>query len=170
MWPLSIQLFSLQSFTTQQSPCVSLYICLYNSLSLKFHKTSTNSFHGSRTINNRRNTQTTQPLFFLRKPPYIHRSFPSISKIQRLPTSKDCFVVEERKQSSPMDDDNKPESTTSSSEILMTSRLLKKAEKKKSERFTYLIAAVMSSFGITSMAIMAVYYRFSWQMKVNYNK
>jgi len=64
-----------------------------------------------------------------------------------------------------MDDDNKPESTTSSSEILMTSRLLKKAEKKKSERFTYLIAAVMSSFGITSMAIMAVYYRFSWQMK-----
>lgn len=81
-----------------------------------------------------------------------------------------CFVVEERKQSSPMDDDNKPESTTSSSEILMTSRLLKKAEKKKSERFTYLIAAVMSSFGITSMAIMAVYYRFSWQMKVNYNK
>jgi len=69
-----------------------------------------------------------------------------------------------------MDDDNKPESTTSSSEILMTSRLLKKAEKKKSERFTYLIAAVMSSFGITSMAIMAVYYRFSWQMKVNYNK
>ncbi|KAG7612751.1 Fatty acid hydroxylase [Arabidopsis suecica] len=76
-----------------------------------------------------------------------------------------CFVVEERKQSSPMDDDNKPESTTSSSEILMTSRLLKKAEKKKSERFTYLIAAVMSSFGITSMAIMAVYYRFSWQMK-----
>ncbi|KAG7537650.1 Fatty acid hydroxylase [Arabidopsis suecica] len=74
-----------------------------------------------------------------------------------------CFVVEERKQSSPMDD--KPESTTSSSEILMTSRLLKKAEKKKSERFTYLIAAVMSSFGVTSMAIMAVYYRFSWQMK-----
>ncbi|CAD5334707.1 unnamed protein product [Arabidopsis thaliana] len=62
-----------------------------------------------------------------------------------------CFVVEERKQSSPMDDDNKPESTTSSSEILMTSRLLKKAEKKKSERFTYLIAAVMSSFGEVSV-------------------
>ena len=32
--------------------------------------------------------------------------------------------------------------------------------------FTYLVAAVMSSFGITSMAIMAVYYRFSWQMEV----
>ncbi|VVB15636.1 unnamed protein product [Arabis nemorensis] len=74
-----------------------------------------------------------------------------------------CFVIEEREQSSPMDDDI-PEST-SSPEILATSRILKKAEKKKSERFTYLIAAVMSSFGITSMAIMAVYYRFSWQMK-----
>ncbi|KAL1206748.1 Beta-carotene 3-hydroxylase 2 [Cardamine amara subsp. amara] len=74
-----------------------------------------------------------------------------------------CFVVEERKQNSPMDD--KPESTTSSSEFLATSRLLKKAEKKKLERFTYLIAAVMSSFGITSMAVMAVYYRFYWQMK-----
>ncbi|CAH2070219.1 unnamed protein product, partial [Thlaspi arvense] len=73
-----------------------------------------------------------------------------------------CFVVEEREQSSPMED--RPEST-SSPEILTTSRLLQKAERKKSERFTYLIAAMMSSFGITSMAIMAVYYRFSWQMK-----
>ncbi|GFZ01112.1 beta-carotene hydroxylase 2 [Actinidia rufa] len=36
--------------------------------------------------------------------------------------------------------------------------------RKRSERFTYLVAAVMSSFGITSMAVMAVYYRFSWQM------
>lgn len=38
--------------------------------------------------------------------------------------------------------------------------------RKKSERFTYLVAAVMSSFGITSMAVMAVYYRFYWQMEV----
>ncbi|MCD7469430.1 hypothetical protein HAX54_008477 [Datura stramonium] len=37
---------------------------------------------------------------------------------------------------------------------------------RKSERFTYLVAAVMSSLGITSMAVMAVYYRFSWQMEV----
>lgn len=78
-----------------------------------------------------------------------------------------CFVLEEQKQSSPMDD--KPEST-SSPDILTTSRLLKKAERKKSERFTYLIAAMMSSFGVTSMAIMAVYYRFSWQMKVKKKK
>lgn len=62
-----------------------------------------------------------------------------------------CFVIEDEKHSSPV--------------ILTTSRL-EKAERKKSERFTYLIAAMMSSFGITSMAIMSVYYRFYWQLKV----
>ncbi|EAZ25424.1 hypothetical protein OsJ_09238 [Oryza sativa Japonica Group] len=37
---------------------------------------------------------------------------------------------------------------------------------KQSERRTYLVAAVMSSLGITSMAAAAVYYRFAWQMEV----
>lgn len=45
-------------------------------------------------------------------------------------------------------------------------RVAEKRERKKSERFTYLVAAVMSSFGITSMAVMSVYYRFYWQMEV----
>ncbi|XP_014512347.1 beta-carotene hydroxylase 2, chloroplastic [Vigna radiata var. radiata] len=40
-----------------------------------------------------------------------------------------------------------------------------KLARKRSQRFTYLVAAVMSSFGITSMAVFAVYYRFSWQME-----
>ncbi|KAK4487231.1 hypothetical protein RD792_006551 [Penstemon davidsonii] len=44
-------------------------------------------------------------------------------------------------------------------------RLAEKVARKKSERFTYLVAAVMSTFGITSMAVLAVYYRFSWQME-----
>ncbi|PIA49236.1 hypothetical protein AQUCO_01300228v1 [Aquilegia coerulea] len=44
-------------------------------------------------------------------------------------------------------------------------RVSERLARKKSERFTYLIAAVMSSLGITSMAILAVYYRFSWQME-----
>ncbi|RWW16221.1 hypothetical protein GW17_00019909 [Ensete ventricosum] len=38
--------------------------------------------------------------------------------------------------------------------------------RKQSERRAYLIAAVFSSLGITSMAVAAVYYRFSWQMEV----
>jgi beta-carotene 3-hydroxylase len=37
--------------------------------------------------------------------------------------------------------------------------------RKESERRTYLVAAVMSSLGITSMAAAAVYYRFAWQME-----
>nr|CAB3488012.1 unnamed protein product [Digitaria exilis] len=37
--------------------------------------------------------------------------------------------------------------------------------RKRSERRTYLVAAVMSSLGVTSMAVAAVYYRFSWQME-----
>ncbi|RWV98685.1 hypothetical protein GW17_00038449 [Ensete ventricosum] len=42
-----------------------------------------------------------------------------------------------------------------------------RAARKQEERRTYLIAAVMSSLGVTSMAIAAVYYRFSWQMEVS---
>jgi beta-carotene 3-hydroxylase len=45
-------------------------------------------------------------------------------------------------------------------------KIAEKIARKKSERKTYLIAAVMSSLGITSMAVAAVYYRFAWQMEV----
>ncbi|XP_024027549.1 beta-carotene hydroxylase 2, chloroplastic [Morus notabilis] len=47
----------------------------------------------------------------------------------------------------------------------ISQRAAEKLARKRSERFTYLIAAVLSSFGITSMAVMAVYYRFHWQME-----
>jgi hypothetical protein len=43
---------------------------------------------------------------------------------------------------------------------------VERAARKRSERRTYLVAAVMSSLGITSMAGAAVYYRFAWQMEV----
>ncbi|KAE8722693.1 Beta-carotene 3-hydroxylase 1 [Hibiscus syriacus] len=49
--------------------------------------------------------------------------------------------------------------------ILIPAHVAEKLARKRSERFTYLVAAVMSSFGITSMAVLAVYYRFSWQME-----
>ncbi|KAK2366831.1 Phospholipase A2 crotoxin acid subunit CA, variant 2 [Trifolium repens] len=48
---------------------------------------------------------------------------------------------------------------------VLSQKMEEKMKRKKSERFTYLIAAVMSSLGITSMAVLAVYYRFSWQME-----
>ncbi|KAM5557430.1 beta-carotene hydroxylase 2, chloroplastic [Rosa sericea] len=49
--------------------------------------------------------------------------------------------------------------------VIPSVRGAERLAKKRSERFTYLVAAVMSSFGITSMAVMAVYYRFYWQME-----
>ncbi|KAK7317469.1 hypothetical protein RJT34_01734 [Clitoria ternatea] len=48
---------------------------------------------------------------------------------------------------------------------VVSTRLAQKLARKRSERFTYLVAAVMSSFGVTSMAFLAVYYRFAWQME-----
>nr|AEB61491.1 beta carotene hydroxylase-1 [Morus indica] len=47
----------------------------------------------------------------------------------------------------------------------ISQRVAEKLARKRSERFTYLVAAVLSSLGITSMAVMAVYYRFHWQME-----
>jgi beta-carotene 3-hydroxylase len=41
--------------------------------------------------------------------------------------------------------------------------------RKESERQAYLLPAVMSSLGITSMAAAAVYYRFAWQMYVPFS-
>lgn len=51
-------------------------------------------------------------------------------------------------------------------QISAAARVAEKVARKKSERFTYLVAAVMSSLGITSMAVSAVYCRFFWQMEV----
>ncbi|KAL6508405.1 hypothetical protein OROHE_021947 [Orobanche hederae] len=48
---------------------------------------------------------------------------------------------------------------------VVAARAAERAARKRSERFIYLVAAVMSSLGITSMAVVAVYYRFSWQME-----
>nr|KJB37318.1 hypothetical protein B456_006G199400 [Gossypium raimondii] len=78
-----------------------------------------------------------------------------------------CFVVdEEQKQSAPTQIVEQGFEDARDRQILIPSRLSEKLARKRSERFTYLVAAVMSSFGITSMSVMAVYYRFWWQMEV----
>ncbi|KAL4603766.1 hypothetical protein ACB092_10G147100 [Castanea dentata] len=52
-------------------------------------------------------------------------------------------------------------------EVTTTSRVVsERLARKTSERYTYLVAAIMSSFGITSMVAISVYYRFSLQMEV----
>ncbi|GMY07306.1 beta-carotene hydroxylase 2, chloroplastic-like [Fagus crenata] len=77
-----------------------------------------------------------------------------------------CVIMEDHKQKTQLVNlkDEVPESDGMNSQI-PSLRVAEKLARKKSERFTYLVAAVMSTFGITSMAIMAVYYRFSWQME-----
>ncbi|KAM1407355.1 hypothetical protein ACFX2F_001954 [Malus domestica] len=83
-----------------------------------------------------------------------------------------CFtvyvVMEDQKQITHLDNSagKAPEADDSQIPIVIPSvRVAERLSRKKSERFTYLVAAVMSSFGITSMAVMAVYYRFYWQME-----
>ncbi|XVF53543.1 hypothetical protein PTKIN_Ptkin05aG0107400 [Pterospermum kingtungense] len=78
-----------------------------------------------------------------------------------------CFMLEEQKQSDSRIVNLVEEGTedVKDPQILIPARVAEKLARKRSERFTYLVAAVMSSFGITSMAVMAVYYRFSWQME-----
>lgn len=89
----------------------------------------------------------------------------SLGPRRRKPSLTVCLVLEDEKI--------KPESVTTSAadeevveKQIAAARLAEKVARKRSERFTYLVAAVMSSFGITSMAVMAVYYRFAWQMEV----
>ncbi|KAF3448603.1 hypothetical protein FNV43_RR09316 [Rhamnella rubrinervis] len=58
-----------------------------------------------------------------------------------------------------------PKTTGESKTQMIIPKVAERLARKKSERYTYLVAAVMSSLGVTSAAIMAVYYRFSWQME-----
>ncbi|VFQ58282.1 unnamed protein product [Cuscuta campestris] len=91
------------------------------------------------------------------------RWFPSsVISSPKKPRVSVCFVVGKQKLESEIE-------ILAEEEIekqqISASRLEEKSERKKSERFTYLVAAVMSSLGVTAMAVLAVYYRFAWQME-----
>ncbi|KAG6422564.1 hypothetical protein SASPL_119141 [Salvia splendens] len=93
----------------------------------------------------------------------------SRSERRRRPNLTVCFVLEDEKLRAI----NGPEAEEASGGVgraislaeSVAEKVAEKMARKKSERFTYLVAAVMSSFGITSMAVMAVYYRFAWHME-----
>lgn len=88
----------------------------------------------------------------------------AILRYRRKPRLTVCFVVGGGKVN--RIENRGEESSDEIEKQISTARVEEKIARKKSERFTYLIAAVMSTFGITSMAVMAVYSRFSWQMEV----
>ncbi|KAF5451189.1 hypothetical protein F2P56_031471 [Juglans regia] len=95
-------------------------------------------------------------------PSLLHRS--TIIKTSRKTCFTLCVIMDDQKQSSQLGNlvDEGPEGMNYQ---IPSERAAERLARKRSERFTYLVAAVMSSFGITSMAVMAVYYRFSWQME-----
>ncbi|CAK7335596.1 unnamed protein product [Dovyalis caffra] len=78
-------------------------------------------------------------------------------------TSNTCLVVQRRAEDSVEVKDNSEVPTLD--DVKAVSRVEERLARKKSERYTYLVAAILSSVGITSMVAMAVYYRFSWQME-----
>ncbi|KAI4347586.1 hypothetical protein L6164_008387 [Bauhinia variegata] len=85
-------------------------------------------------------------------------------RIRRMTSTTVCVLMEDPKQSAQIETSAEEAPNQINSQVTST-RSAEKLARKRSERFTYLVAAVMSSFGITSMAVMAVYYRFSWQME-----
>ncbi|KAL1550723.1 Phospholipase A2 crotoxin acid subunit CA [Salvia divinorum] len=102
----------------------------------------------------------------LQIPPSLHRIHGSL----RRPSLTVCFVLEDEKLRGVREpEDEEEESGGVKRAILLAEsvaeKVAAKVARKKSERFTYLMAAVMSSFGITSMAVAAVYYRFAWHME-----
>ncbi|CAN4085851.1 unnamed protein product [Withania somnifera] len=111
-------------------------------------------------------TSTAPPVLFLSP---STRNCGAILRSRSKPRLAVCFVLEDEKLNSGTQ--SEPGGTKSQIQVeineekSLAERLAEKLARKKSERFTYLVAALMSSLGITSMAVMAVYYRFSWQME-----
>jgi beta-carotene 3-hydroxylase len=75
-----------------------------------------------------------------------------------------CFVLQDTEQ--PKAPAPVPEALDEEAWAVAARRIADRKARKLSERRTYLVAAVMSTLGVTSMAVAAVYYRFSWQMAV----
>nr|XP_010933981.2 LOW QUALITY PROTEIN: beta-carotene 3-hydroxylase 2, chloroplastic-like [Elaeis guineensis] len=90
---------------------------------------------------------------------------------QRRPAAAVCFVVGQSGRSEITEETGISDAAAAAAAAeeeerrILLNRTAEKMARKQSERRTYLMAAVMSSLGITSMAIAAVYYRFYWQME-----
>lgn len=97
----------------------------------------------------------------------LAQQFSTTRRYRRKPKFTVCFVLkdEELKAQLVTSEEEAQEREKVMAKRISDARTAEKLARKRSERFTYLVAAVMSSFGITSMAVLAVYYRFAWQME-----
>ncbi|PON35883.1 Fatty acid hydroxylase [Parasponia andersonii] len=77
------------------------------------------------------------------------------------------IVLKQKREqhSTQVSNDTNPRKIDESKAQIIVPRIEERLARMKTGRNTYLAAAVMSSLGVTSAAIIAVYYRFSWQMQ-----
>lgn len=111
--------------------------------------------------------KTTSSLFFTPLTSFRHKTLLKTQRGSRTTPFTVCVLMEDPKHTTHINTEEKTElSNNKPNPQLRQLSVSQKMARKKSQRSTYLVAAVMSSFGVTSMAILAVYYRFSWQMEV----
>jgi len=108
--------------------------------------------------------ETTQTLFFTPLRGFRQSKILQTQRKRKSSCFTVCVLMKDPKHTSQLktEEEIEPPNNKPNPQFLVAQKLARK----KSQRFTYLVAAVMSSFGVTSMAILAVYYRFSWQMEV----
>ncbi|TXG50556.1 hypothetical protein EZV62_023080 [Acer yangbiense] len=80
-------------------------------------------------------------------------------------SSSVCMVMEKKREDNIELFEKQQNVVEAENRVTAVSRAEQRLARKRSERQTYLVAAIMSSLGISSMAVLSVYYRFSWQME-----
>ncbi|KAL6581489.1 Phospholipase A2 crotoxin acid subunit CA [Orobanche minor] len=88
-----------------------------------------------------------------------------VLRVKRRKSNLTVFAVPEDEKSKHLEAENGGGRAEMEVSSATAAGVAEKVARKKSERSAYLIAAVMSSLGVTSMAVMSVYYRFAWQME-----
>ncbi|XP_040987957.1 beta-carotene hydroxylase 2, chloroplastic-like [Juglans microcarpa x Juglans regia] len=77
-----------------------------------------------------------------------------------------CLVMEKKTEDViQVEKENTVESADNIKNQVAASRVTERLARKRSERYTYLVAAIMSSLGVTSTAAVAIFYKSSWQME-----
>jgi beta-carotene 3-hydroxylase len=89
------------------------------------------------------------------------------STFRKIQTLGVCLVMEKKTEDVIQVDEEIKSADGIKNQITGASRAAERSARKRFERYTYLVAAIMSSLGVTSMAAISVYYRFSWQMEVH---